>query len=87
MQRVRLVLLAICWVAVVAVGVYVAEPASSQDDRPNVLVIVTDDQRERDQMLVMPKTLEIFGEEGTRFTHAFATTPQCCPSRASIFTG
>lgn len=87
MQRVRLVLLAICWVGVVSVGVYVAEPASSQDDRPNVLVIVTDDERERDQMTVMPETLRIFGEGGTRFTHAFASTPQCCPSRASIMTG
>ena len=86
-QRVRLVLLALCWVGVVAVGVYVAEPASSQDDRPNVLVIVTDDQRERDQMLVMHETLRIFGEGGTQFTHAFATTPQCCPSRGSIMTG
>lgn len=71
----------------VAVGVYVAEPASSQDDRPNVLIVVTDDQRARDQMLAMPKTLEIFGEGGTEFTQAYATTPQCCPSRASIFTG
>ena len=86
-QRVRLVLLAVCWVGVVAVSVYVAEPASSQDDRPNVLVIVTDDQRERDQMLVMPETLRIFGEGGTEFTHAYASTPQCCPSRASIMTG
>lgn len=86
-QRVRLVLLAICWVGVVTVGVYVAEPASSQDDRPNVLVIVTDDERERDEMLVMPKTLQIFAEGGTEFTHAFASTPQCCPSRASIMTG
>lgn len=86
-QEVRLVLLAVCWVGVVTVGIYVAEPASSQDDRPNVLIFVTDDQRERDQLAVMPQTLRIFGEEGTRFTHAFASTPQCCPSRASIFTG
>ena len=86
-RKVRLALLAACWAGVVAVGIYVAEPASSQDDRPNVLIIVTDDQRERDQMLVMPKTLEIFGEGGTEFTHAFATTPQCCPARASIMTG
>ncbi|MDQ3952257.1 MAG: sulfatase [Actinomycetota bacterium] len=87
MRKVRLALLAMCWVGVVAVGIYVAEPASSQDDRPNILIFVTDDQRERDQMLVMPKTLEIFGEGGTQFTHAFATTPQCCPARASIMTG
>ncbi|MDQ3915272.1 MAG: sulfatase [Actinomycetota bacterium] len=87
MQKVRLVLLAVCWVGVVTFGIYVAEPASSQDDRPNVLIVITDDQRERDQMIVMPKTLQLFGVEGTRFTHAFASTPQCCPSRASIFTG
>ncbi len=86
-QRVRLVLLAICWVGVVAVGVYVAEPASSQDDRPNILVIVTDDQRETDTLAVMRRTLEWFGAGGRRFTNAFATTPRCCPSRASIFTG
>ena len=86
-QKVRLILLAVCWAGVVTFGIYVAEPVSSQDDRPNVLIIVTDDQRERDEMGVMPKTLRIFGEEGTRFTHAFASTPQCCPSRASIFTG
>ncbi|MFN2588920.1 MAG: sulfatase [Actinomycetota bacterium] len=87
MQKVRLVLLVTCWVGVVAFGIYVAEPASSQDDRPNVLIFVTDDMRERDQLVVMPNTLRIFGEEGTRFTHAFATTPQCCPARASMFTG
>ncbi|HEV2755389.1 MAG TPA: sulfatase [Actinomycetota bacterium] len=87
MQKVRLVLLVICWVGVVTFGIYVAEPASSQDDRPNVLIFMTDDMRERDELVVMPNTLRIFAEEGTRFTHAFASTPQCCPSRASIFTG
>ncbi|HEX2056739.1 MAG TPA: sulfatase [Actinomycetota bacterium] len=87
MRKVRLALLAVCWVGVVAVGIYVAEPAVSQDDRPNVLIIVTDDERERDQMVAMPNTLQIFAEGGTQFTHAFATTPQCCPARASIMTG
>lgn len=54
--------------------------------RPNVLLIVTDDQRS-DTMDVMPKTRRWFGDAGTTFTNAFATTPLCCPSRASIFTG
>ncbi|MDQ3991133.1 MAG: sulfatase-like hydrolase/transferase, partial [Actinomycetota bacterium] len=49
-------------------------------------MIVTDDQR-FDTMNVMPKTVEWFGHGGARFTKAFATTPMCCPSRASIFTG
>ncbi|MDQ3783713.1 MAG: sulfatase [Actinomycetota bacterium] len=35
----------------------------------------------------MPETRRIFKKNGTQFTKAFATTPLCCPSRASIFTG
>lgn len=53
----------------------------------NILIIVTDDQRTAGTMQVMPETLTRFGTEGTAFTRAFATTPTCCPSRASIFTG
>lgn len=53
---------------------------------PNVLLIVTDDQRV-DTMEAMPKTQRLFVERGTSFTSAFSTTPLCCPSRASILTG
>jgi arylsulfatase A-like enzyme len=53
---------------------------------PNVLVFVTDDQR-TDTMAAMPRTMAWFGRGGTRFTRAYATTPLCCPSRATIFTG
>ncbi|HEX2031836.1 MAG TPA: sulfatase [Actinomycetota bacterium] len=52
---------------------------------PNVLIIVTDDQR--GGLGVMPQTRRWFAKDGTRFARAFATTPVCCPSRASIFTG
>ena len=55
-------------------------------DRPNVLIIVTDDQR-HDAMSVMGSTRRLFGEGGTRFRNAYATTPLCCPSRGTIFTG
>ena len=53
---------------------------------PNVLIIVTDDQR-LDTMSALPQTRRLFGQRGTRFSHAYITTPQCCPSRASIMTG
>ncbi len=53
---------------------------------PNVLFIVTDDQR-LDSMVVMPKTLSWFADRGTNFTNAYVTTPLCCPARASIFSG
>jgi arylsulfatase A-like enzyme len=35
----------------------------------------------------MPQTRHWFAAGGTRFTNAYATTPLCCPSRASIMTG
>lgn len=58
----------------------------TKDERPNILVIVSDDQR-HDTMDVMPKTLERIFDQGIRFKHGFVTTPLCCPSRASILTG
>jgi arylsulfatase A-like enzyme len=65
----------------------VAPGAAGAQPRPNILVIVTDDQRAEGTLVVMPQTQEFFGVGGTRFVNAFATTPLCCPSRASIFTG
>ena len=56
--------------------------------RPNVLLILTDDQRVSSAAYhVMPKTMEIFREGGTKFRNGVVTTPLCCPSRASIFSG
>jgi arylsulfatase A-like enzyme len=54
--------------------------------QPNVLVIVTDDQR-NGTMVAMPKTLQWLGSGGVTFDQAYVTTPSCCPSRASIFSG
>jgi arylsulfatase A-like enzyme len=54
---------------------------------PNVLIILTDDQRAMDTMEHMPETLGWFGQGGTTFTEGFVTTPLCCPSRAAIMTG
>jgi arylsulfatase A-like enzyme len=53
--------------------------------KPNVIVIVTDDQREG--LEVMPKTSAAFADDGTYYSNAFVTTPLCCPARASIMTG
>jgi arylsulfatase A-like enzyme len=74
---------------VVAAGLNAA-PAGSQEtltEKPNILVIITDDQRPGDTVAVMPRTTKTFIDGGTSFPKAIATTPVCCPSRASIFTG
>lgn len=55
-------------------------------DRLNVLLILTDDQTV-ESMRVMEKTLRLLGEEGTTFRNGFASTPLCCPSRATLLTG
>ena len=54
--------------------------------RPNVLIFVTDDQR-FDTMKHMRATRRLIGRKGVTYKNAFATTPLCCPARASIMTG
>ncbi|MCB0874941.1 MAG: sulfatase [Solirubrobacterales bacterium] len=60
--------------------------AAGQDGRPNVLVIMTDDQDFR-SMPVMPQTERLIGEAGVTFDRSFVNYPLCCPSRATFLTG
>jgi arylsulfatase A-like enzyme len=55
-------------------------------DRPNVLVFVTDDAR-AETLQHMPKTRRWLADGGVTYPQAYATTPSCCPSRASILSG
>ena len=55
--------------------------------RPNLVVFMTDDQRNADTLDVMPQTMRYFGAEGTVFPNGFASTPLCCPSRSTTFSG
>jgi N-acetylglucosamine-6-sulfatase len=54
--------------------------------RPNVVLVLTDDQR-LDSLDVMPTVLSEIAGRGVRFGRAFTTTSVCAPSRASILTG
>ena len=54
--------------------------------QPNIVVILTDDQR-WDTLPTMPNvTSELVGK-GTTFANAFVENPLCCPSRATFLTG
>jgi len=71
------------------VSLCLASPAVAQDDpedRPSILLIVTDDQR-WDTLWAMPEVQRSLVQRGTTFTEAFTTSSLCCPSRASILTG
>jgi N-acetylglucosamine-6-sulfatase len=56
--------------------------------RPNVVLIITDDQTQTPDMLfAMPNTRELIADAGTTFSNSFVTTALCCPARATLFSG
>jgi N-acetylglucosamine-6-sulfatase len=56
------------------------------DPRPNVVVIMTDDQT-LESVRVMPSVRTLIGAQGTTFEQNFVSYPLCCPSRATYLTG
>jgi arylsulfatase A-like enzyme len=61
------------------------------DDRPNILLITSDQQHYSALGSVNPKistpALDRLAAEGTRFDRAYCPSPVCSPSRSSIITG
>ncbi|KAF3826045.1 hypothetical protein GH733_006159 [Mirounga leonina] len=56
--------------------------------RPNVVLLLTDDQDEvLGGMTPLKKTKALIGEMGMTFSSAYVPSALCCPSRASILTG
>jgi len=69
----------------------VGRAASSSDRRPNILFLLTDDQR-FDAVgyvneAVLTPNIDKLARTSLRFRNMFVTTPICAISRASIFTG
>lgn len=60
--------------------------------KPNVIVILTDDVGYGDlgcydNSYTRTPNLDKFAEEGVKFTHCYAASPNCSPSRAGLLTG
>ena len=86
----RTVLIAL--VAFVLADLGLGRPANAADRRPNVLLIITDQQRA--DMLscagnpyVKTPALDRLAASGVRFERAYCANPVCLPSRFSMMTG
>ncbi len=67
-------------------------PNHKEGDRPNIIFILTDDQRwdalgYAGNSVIQTPEMDKLAESGVYFSHALVTTPICSASRASIFTG
>ncbi|WP_426246096.1 sulfatase family protein [Nocardioides sp. LHG3406-4] len=60
--------------------------ARAADDRPNIVLITTDDQTLAD-LYWMPATRAALGGAGATFGQAISPHPLCCPARAEMVTG
>lgn len=77
-----MVLLAAC----AAAFAFLPDRSPAASKRPNVVLIMTDDQR-FDELAAMPNTRRLLKAQGTTFTNSFVTFPLCCPSRTTFMSG
>jgi arylsulfatase A-like enzyme len=78
--------------ALIAASLYVSSPAvptaRASERRPNILVIVSDDQSPATVLpMVMPTVYQRMGQEGRWYPNYTDAYPLCAPSRASMLTG
>ena len=64
----------------------------AQNKKPNIIFILTDDQRWdalgiAGNKIIQTPQMDALASSGTYFKNAFSTTPICAASRASILTG
>ena len=72
----------------VMVVMMVGASLSAATRRPNIVLVLTDDQdTTMGSTAPLAVARKIIAEAGVEFVNAFTTSPICCPSRASILTG
>ena len=88
-KTINRVLVGCCAIAVLALAVG-ASPAQARKagtgKRPNILVVMTDDQALAD-VAHMPHVRKLIADRGTSFSNAVDSFPLCCPARATFISG
>lgn len=94
MKNLKHIINAILGVSLVCSSVtsFASSAKSTVDERPNILVILTDDMGYADVGFngstdIKTPTLDALAEKGTTFTAAYNVHPFCGPSRAGLMTG
>src|SRR5919108_5677147 len=86
-RRIVMAALALGLVAVAALtGTAGRAQTNSPLPRPNVIVIMTDDQA-LESMRVMPNVRSLLADRGVTFDNNVVSYSLCCPSRATFLTG
>lgn len=69
------------------VAVRTEHGGGASQEKPNVIVVMVDDQEDGSTLDVMNALEEHVTDEGTRFVNSFVDNSLCCPSRAAFLTG
>lgn len=84
------------FLALLALATLVFAGFVSSAEKPNILLVLSDDHSlphlgaygcPNSQKFALTPNLDHFAEEGMRFDRAYTASPQCAPSRTSIFAG
>ena len=79
-------------VALIATSALRAQPSGANQRQPNIIFILADDLGYGDvgyqgQQKIHTPNIDQMAADGMRFTHCYAGTAVCAPSRASLMTG
>lgn len=80
------ILSAFVFLILITVTLPVQAATSGPDARPNIIVIMTDDQ-DTASISKLPETQSLLVDKGMTFKTNIVTYAKCCPSRASFITG
>jgi N-acetylglucosamine-6-sulfatase len=87
-SRAATIVALIALLATAAASASGGSPERAGNERPNVIVVLTDDQSVAElSRESMPHTVAELAEHGTSFSESVVSSPLCCPSRAGFLTG